>query len=284
MKLAFNTFPYSSFPTFLPTFSLDETIRSVAGFGYDAVEIGCCAPHAWPHHLSKERRAEIRAIAGGEGIEISALLPAIGGGFGCNPCSGLRAERQATIGHYTDIVDLASDLGAGLVLYIGGWRAHDMAHEDGWKYSLDCLRTVAAHAADRNIVIAIEPTTSDTNLIDTAADARRMMVESEAENVRLMFDTFHVDYEGKPLASYVTDMGAELVNVHAAETGRKTIGDGAMDWAALIEALVAAYYQGYFTVETGFGERGADPREVARRSMEFIRDRIAEATHDRKSA
>ena len=27
MKFAFNTFPYSSFPTFLPTYTLDETIR-----------------------------------------------------------------------------------------------------------------------------------------------------------------------------------------------------------------------------------------------------------------
>ncbi len=274
MKLAFNTFPFSSFPNILPTFSLEEAIRSIAAIGYDAVEIGCCAPHAWPQHLSRKRRDEIRAIAQGEGIAVSSLLPAIGGGFGCNPCSVLPAEREATIGHYKDIVDLASDLGAGMVLYIGGWRANGMAFDDGWKMSLDCLRAVAAHAADRNITIAIEPTTADTNLIDTAADARRMMVESRADNVRLMFDTCHVAFEGKPLSRYVEDMGAELVHIHAADTARKAIGDGDMNWDELLRSLHVSNYTGYFTVETGFGFRGIDPIDIATRSYRYLKQRM----------
>ncbi|WP_428423488.1 sugar phosphate isomerase/epimerase family protein [Pararhizobium sp.] len=274
MKLAFNTFPFSSFPNFLPTYPLEEAIRSIAAIGYDAVEIGCCAPHAWPQQLSRTRRKEIRQIASGEGLAISSLLPAIGGGFGCNPCSVLRAERHATIEHYKEIVDLAADLGAGLVLYIGGWRAEDLSHEEGWAQSLDCLRAVAAHAGDRNIVIAIEPTTADTNLIDTASDARRMMVESEASNVRLMFDTCHIAYDGKPLSSYVEEMGTELVHLHAADTNRKAIGDGDMDWDNLLRSLTASSYAGYFTVETGFGARGIDPRGIAARSFRFLKDRL----------
>ncbi|OBZ94918.1 sugar phosphate isomerase [Pararhizobium polonicum] len=277
MKLAFNTFPFSSFPTFLPTYPLEDAIRSLAAIGYDAVEIGCCAPHAWPQQLSRARRGEIRAIAAGEGIAISSLLPAIGGGFGCNPCSVLRAERQATIEHYKEIVDLASDLGAGMVLYIGGWRAEGMPYEDGWAHSLDCLRSIATHAADRNITIAIEPTTADTNLIDTAADARRMMHESEGENVKLMFDTCHVAYEGKSLASYVDEMGADLVHLHAADTDRKAIGDGDMDWDSLLRALQRSGYQGLFTVETGFGSRGIDPHDIARRSFSYLKDRLSPA-------
>lgn len=274
MKLAFNTFAYSSFPTFLPTYTLEETIRSVAATGYDAIEIGCCAPHAWPQHLSRIRRREIRAMAEGEGLAISALLPAIGGGFGCNPCSTLRAERQATIGHYTDIIDLAADLGAGMVLFIGGWRAQGMTRQEGWGYSLECLRLIASHAADRGIIIAIEPTTADTNLIDTADDARRMMQESGAGNVRLMFDTFHVDHEGRPLETYVAEMGDVLVNVHLADTARRAIGDGDVDWSPMLSALVERKYSGYLTVETGFGIRGADPAEVARRSYAFLRQAL----------
>jgi len=271
MKFAFNTFPYSSFPTLLPTYTLDETIRSIAEAGYDAVEIGCCAPHAWPQHLAKDRRKEIRAIADAEGLDISALLPAIGGGFGCNPCSSLRAERQATVSHYIDIIDLASDLGAGMVLYIGGWRAQGMSPETGWDYSTECLRQIAIHAQDRGITIAIEPTTSDTNLIDTPADARRMMEAVETSNVKLMFDTFHMDFEGGSFAAYVAEMGADLVNIHVADTQRKAIGEGTTDWLLCMEALVTANYTGHVTVEAGFGHRGAEPGEVARESLRHLR-------------
>ncbi|WP_171026142.1 sugar phosphate isomerase/epimerase family protein [Mesorhizobium comanense] len=275
MKFAFNTFPFSSFPTLLPTYPLEDAIRSLAAIGYDALEIGCCAPHAWPQHLSRSRRNDIKAIAAGEGIAISSLLPAIGGGFGCNPCSILRVERQATVEHYKGIVELASDLGAGMVLYIGGWRAEGMSRQDGWAHSLDCLRAVAAHAADRDITVVIEPTTADTNLIDTAADARRMMAESEGDNVRLMFDTCHVAHEGRSASSYVGDMGLDLVHLHAADTGRRAIGDGNMDWDDLLRSLLASDYGGYFTVETGFGARGIDPHDVARRSLKYLKERLA---------
>jgi protein FrlC len=274
MKFAFNTFPFSSFPTILPTYSLSDTIRALASIGYDAVEIGCCAPHAWPAHLSKMKRAEIRSLADSEGIAISSLLPAIGGGFGCNPCSILRAERLATISHYTDIVDLAHDLGGKIVLFIGGWRAEEMSREQAWAHSLNCLRKVAAHAAERGISIAIEPTTADTNLIDTAADARRMMIEAESENVGLMFDTCHISFEGRPLSSYVTDMGRDLMHLHAADTGRKAIGEGDMDWDDLLRALIRANYQGYFAVETGFGSRHINPLNVARDSLRFLIERL----------
>lgn len=278
MKFAFNTFPYSSFPTFLPTYTLDETIRSIAEAGYDAVEIGCCAPHAWPQHLARDRRQEIRAIAGGEGLEISALLPAIGGGFGCNPCSSLRAERQATVSHYIDIIDLASDLGAGMVLYIGGWRTQGMSLETGWDYSTECLREIAVHAQDRGIIIAIEPTTSDTNLIDTPADARRMMEAVGTSNVKLMFDTFHMDFEGGSFADYVAETGADLVNIHMADTQRKAIGEGTTDWLPRMEALVTANYTGHVTVETGFGRRGVEPAEVARTSLRHLQQVLEAVT------
>lgn len=277
MKFAFNTFPYSSFPTFLPTYSLEETIRSISASGYDAVEIGCCAPHAWPQHLSKDRRQEIRSIAMGEGLEISALLPAIGGGFGCNPCSALRAERQATAAHYIDIIDLASDLGAGMVLYIGGWRAEGMPRETGWAHSVDCLRHISSHANDRGITIAIEPTTADTNLIDTPADARRMMQDVAASNVKLMFDTFHMNFAGDSFEGCVAEMAGDLANIHMADTDRKAIGDGDMDWHSCLGTLVATNYEGFVTVETGFGRRGIDPGEIASRSIRHLRSCLAQA-------
>jgi len=275
LKFCFNTFAFSSFPTFLPTYSLKETIRILAEIGYDAVEIGCCAPHAWPDHLSKDDRKEIAKAAKGEDIAISSLLPAIGGGFGCNPCSTLAAERQATIDHYMKIIDLAHDLNAGMIIYIGGWRAQGMSQSDGWAYSLSCLQQVAAYASAAEIQIAIEPTTADTNLVDNAADARRMMAECEATNVGLMFDSCHVVFDGQSPQSYVHAMSDALLHLHAADTGRTAIGKGKIDWDSLLKSLLEYQYKGYFTVETGFGSRDVDPVDVARFSLSYLRERLS---------
>jgi fructoselysine 3-epimerase len=81
MKYAFNTWAYSSFPAWLPSYPLDEAIRRIAPIGYDGVEIGCAAPHAWPAYLNKERRAELRNLLDASGLQAVSLLPTPGGGY-----------------------------------------------------------------------------------------------------------------------------------------------------------------------------------------------------------
>ena len=60
MKYSFNTWVYGSFPVWLPSYPLEEVIKRLAIIGYDGVEIGCAAPHAWPDFLNKERRAFLK--------------------------------------------------------------------------------------------------------------------------------------------------------------------------------------------------------------------------------
>ena len=61
MKIAFNTWVYSSFPVWVPSYPLTETIERIAAIGYDGIEIGAASPHAYPDYLSRERRREIKA-------------------------------------------------------------------------------------------------------------------------------------------------------------------------------------------------------------------------------
>jgi fructoselysine 3-epimerase len=102
MKYAFNTWTYSSFPAWLPSYPLDEAIRRIAAIGYDGVEIGCAAPHAWPAYLNKERRAELRSLLRDCGLQAVSLLATPAGGPGFNPASPLTEEREATVRYYNE--------------------------------------------------------------------------------------------------------------------------------------------------------------------------------------
>jgi sugar phosphate isomerase/epimerase len=97
----------------LPSYPLDEAIRRIAAIGYDGVEIGCAAPHAWPAYLNKERRAELRSLLLDCGLQAVRLLATPGGGPGFNPSlPPLAKEREATVRYYNEVIDLALDLGA----------------------------------------------------------------------------------------------------------------------------------------------------------------------------
>lgn len=272
MKYAFNSWAYGSFPSWRPAYSLDDTIRRIAVAGYSAMEIGCASPHAWPAYLSDSRRKDIRARAEGEGVKIISLLPAPGGGPGCNPCSILAEEREFTKQHYCDVIDLAADLAAGLVLYIAGWRAEGMSRDLAWTLSIVTLQVIAAYATDRGIVIAIEPTSADSNLVDSAEDALKLMRDSGYKNVKVMFDTCHLLYRNEDGADYVRKMGTDLVHIHLADTGRSAPGDGDFNWTTLLQALKHSNFDGYLTVEAGFASRDVDPDDVAQRSLGFLQN------------
>jgi sugar phosphate isomerase/epimerase len=139
MKYAFNTWADSSFPSWLPSYPLDEAIRRIAAIGYDGVEIGCAAPHAWPAYLNKERRAELRNLLETCGLRAVSLLATPGGGPGFNPASPSPEEREATFRYYNEVIDLALDLGAGKVLYIAGWQIFGTTRQQAWDRSKDCF-------------------------------------------------------------------------------------------------------------------------------------------------
>lgn len=271
MKYAFNTWAYGSFPSWLPSYELDEAVRRLARIGYDGIEIGCAAPHAWPAYLGTERRRELRKLMTGEGLPAVSLLPAPGGGPGHNPASPLKEEREATIFHYGEVIDLAADLGAKLVLYIAGWQVFGTTRQEAWDRSLDCLIRIARRGAEKGITIVIEPTAADSNLIDTPHQALELMHACGEPNVKTMFDTYHALYRDDVSADHVRILGKDLAHVHFADTDRTTPGDGEVDWLSVMQALKDTGYSGYLTMEIGFNTRKADPDAMARRALSYLK-------------
>ena len=281
MKYAFNTWAYSSFPAWLPSYPLDEAIRRIAAIGYDGVEIGCAAPHAWPAYLNKERRAELRALLTDCGLQAVSLLATPGGGPGFNPASPLAEEREATVRYYNEVIDLALDLGAEKVLYIAGWQIFGTSRQQAWDRSKDCLDRIALHADKKGITIVVEPTAAATNLIETADDALELMRSVARDNVKVMFDTLHALYRNEIPADYVRVMRGDLVHVHVSDSNRVIPGEGRVDWIGLMQALNECGYSGYLTMEIGLDSRAADPDQIARTALRYLKGVESQLNCDR---
>src|ERR1700751_2379652 len=229
MRYALNTWAYSSFRAWLPAYPLDEAIRRLAAIGYDGVEIGCAAPHAWPGYLNKERRAELRNLLETCGLQAVSLLATPGGGPGFNPASLWAEEREATIRYYNEVIELALDLGAEKVLYIAGWQIFGTSRQQAWDRTKNCLDQIASHAGKKGITIVVEPTAAATNLIETADDAMELMRSVARDNVKVMFDTLHALYHSEIPADYVRAMRDDLVHIHVSDSNRVIPGEGRVD-------------------------------------------------------
>jgi len=173
--------------------------------------------------------------------------------------------------HYKDVIDLAADLGSPTVLYIAGWVIYGTRQQDAWKYSLESLREIAESARPKQITICVEPTPSNSNLIDSADDALLLMEQAGLPNVKVMFDTIHVLYRNEVPSDYVYTMGKHLAHVHLSDLDRLAPGQGRMDFLPVLQALKDVGFEGYVTMEVGLKSRSSHPDSIARASLEHLK-------------
>jgi len=280
MKLAFNTWVYSSFPVWVPSYPLDETIERIAKIGYDGIEIGAAAPHAYPDYLSTERRREIKQLLQANGIALSSMLPAPGGGPGFNVSSPMPEERAAAIDQYTKVIRLCAELGGKTVIYVAGWQIYGTTREQAWDWSRQALSALAPIAREAGVTLVIEPTSADSNLVDDCDDALRMMREVNEPNVKLMFDTYHVLYRNEVASDYVYRFGKDLHHVHFADSNRLPPGEGKGDFLSVVQALYDIGYDGYIAMEIGYDRRDVSPDAFARRALGNVKGFLGSVRRD----
>jgi protein FrlC len=271
MKLSFNTWVYSGFPVWVPSYPLEEVIRRLARIGYDGIEIGAAAPHAFPDYLSAERRREIKRVLDGEGLKVSSMLPAPGGGAGYNVASPDAPERAAAIDMYKKVADLCGEWGSPVLLYVAGWQVFGTPRRQAWDWTQAALGEVADHAAGQGVTVCVEPTSADSNLIDSCDDMIELMDAVNRPNVGAMFDTYHTLYRNEVPADYVYRLGERLKHIHLADVNREPPGSGVVDYVSLIQALRDVKYAGYLTMEIGFNRRNVEPDDMARRAHVYLK-------------
>lgn len=270
MKLAFNTWVYSSFPVWVPSYPLEEVVPRLAAIGYDGIELGAASPHAYPDYTGAQRRREIRQLFERNQIALVSMLPAPGGGPGFNVASPLPEERAGAIGQYKKVVELCADLGGKIVLYVAGWQVFGTTRQQAWGWSRAALEEIARFAETHNVTICIEPTSADSNLIDSADDALTLQAETGASNVKLMFDTYHTIYRNEVATDYVHRFGKDLAHIHLADSNRLPPGEGVGAFPMLIDTLKKTGFDGYLTMEIGFNRRDVDPDAIAKRAYDYI--------------
>jgi len=271
MKYAFNTWVYSSFPNWVPAYPLKDTIDRLARIGYDGIELGCASPHAWPYFLDADKRREINRWLKDAGIVFSSLLPVPGGGPGANIASAIKEEREWSVQHVKDVVDMAVDFNCDKVLIVCGWMIYGTPQKEAWSYSREGIRSIAEYAKTKGVSLTLEPTPTDSNLVESADDALNMMEEVGLDNVSVMFDTAHAFYRNEPPTDYIYRMGKDLKHIHLTDYDRKAPGTAGCDFVSIMQALKDVNYDGYVTMETGFTARGNHPDSIARISLEHLK-------------
>jgi L-ribulose-5-phosphate 3-epimerase len=271
---------------------LDGGLAAAAELGADGVQMYATAGATHPDNMNAAARSALRRRIGDMGLELAAVCGDFGGhGF------AIARQNPKRIDNSKKVMELAMDLGCRVVTTHVGVVPADRSHPRYAVLASACEK-LARHAESAGAVFAIETGPEPSAVLRAFADdvggggglgvnfdpANLAMVIAEdipaaVATLRPYIVHTHAKdglnlqpVDAEKLYEAFAEGGIE--GFHAGQFIREvSLGEGAVNFPRYIDALRAAGYDGYLTVER---EVGPDPRRDIRQAVAFLRDLLAQ--------
>ncbi len=241
--------------------------------GYDAIEIAPFTLGKPIREISSLERAEMRRLAGAEGLAISGLHWLLAGTEGYHLTHPELETRRQTSDYLCDLVRLCDDFG-GRFMVLGSPKQRNLAagvgFEQGWGFALETLEEPLRLASGKGVTICFEPLSpTETNFINTAAEAVRFAQATGSPAMKIILDVKAMSSEGRPIPEIIASAAPHFAYFHANDPNLKGPGFGTMDFRPILAALTRTGYTGYVSVEVFNFDEG--PEAIATRSIDYLR-------------
>lgn len=177
-----------------------------------------------------------------------------------------RTVWQRGVDRHKAALDLAAAMGAdrmGGILYSAFGKASRVATQDNFAAATDGLAIVAERAKEMGMLLSLEVVNRyETNLINTAADAIRMIETIGAKNVKVHLDTFHMNIEENDMMAALETALPHLAYFEIDQNHRGLLSRGTLDFSPFLIRLKEAGYSGLVGVEA-FSSAVSHPDIVA---------------------
>jgi hexulose-6-phosphate isomerase len=178
-----------------------------------------------------------------------------------HPDEKVRAEGFAG---FEQAIQDAAALGASTVLLVPGVVNAEVRYDECWERSQEQIRRAIPIAEKAGVRIAIENVWN--HFLLSPMEAARYIDGFESPVVGWFFDVGNIVNYGWP-EQWIRILGRRIINLHLKEFSRKKrdaeglwkgfsveLGEGDVNWAAVMKALDAIGYQGFATAEVPGGD------------------------------
>jgi len=261
---------------------LEVTFQRLQKYGYDGVEL--------KGEPKLYQTGEVRKLCKKYNLSVLSIA-------GIYPWPTLERDiaspdegvRKKAVDYLQNCVDLAAGVGAPLVVVVpsavGKTSPIDsFEDEEEWiqekervgNYAVLSVREAAKYAEAKGILLVIEPINRyETFLVNTAEEGLRFIAEVNSPAVKIHLDVFHMNIEEANPAEAIRRCGKLLMNLHISDSNRMAVGDGHVDFRAIMYALKEIRYQWALTLEPV--PPVPNPYVATRlKRYEYLRDKYAE--------
>lgn len=212
---------------------LDQAVHRIADMGFKYFELMSAPPHCWPRGWSQAERAGFRKLYESLGLQVTSVNPTY---LDINMASPNHGIRDESIKQLRENVQLAHDIGAGVVIAPGG-RKHTLIAPDQayvWGLVKGALESLLPDCERLGVTFGLE---NGYNVTHTAELMVRMCRELPHPRLKLVFDLANATMVESPLDALEV-VAPHMAILHMSDTndkvwGHDRIGTGVIDWAAV---------------------------------------------------
>ena len=231
---------------------VETTIRRLAKFGYDGIEISYDSVELAPGATGT---AAVRESLKEHGVECVGSISLMFAGRDLIHAD--EAVRAGSVDYLKKCVTMIKELradadGPGTMSIVPSevGKVQAMASpEEEWDWAVAGLKAVREHANAEGVRIAVEPLNRfETNFVNRH-DQALLLAEAVGPDVGVCLDVYHMNQEESDLLQAFRNAGDRLFDVHVADNNRMAVGQGQLPWADIIGTLKEIGYDGSITVE-----------------------------------
>lgn len=172
-------------------------------------------------------------------------------------CSGDPAARERGISYARRAIDLCVGFGAHLFSVCAAQPPvpqlpfPDKPIRMLRKNFVDALKEICAYAAERGIVVPLEPLScyeAFPGVLTTVQEAAMLINEAGIPNLGIQPDISHMNPNVASISDSLRAVGKHICHVHINETTRYDLGSGHADFQSIFRALLDVSYTGYLAV------------------------------------
>jgi sugar phosphate isomerase/epimerase len=200
-------------------------------------------------------------------VLVPGALPLIGASTGAQ---GRLDDARRYFDAVFPLIAESAEPGAKIVFGSGRSRTapDGMPRETALERLAEVVRAARDRAAAADLRIMLEPLNrSETNLINSIAEAVEFLDEYGIDGVPVVADLYHIVLHGEPLESILQN-AARIGHAHIADSGRRYLGTGDWPWREFLATLQEAGYTDSVSLECHWG---TDFEGEVRSSLELLR-------------
>jgi L-ribulose-5-phosphate 3-epimerase len=273
MRLGYNTNGFAHH-------RLEDALEILAETGYSAVALTPDVHHLPPFESTPRTLADLRAR-----LERLDLAPVVetGARFVLDPrrkhrpnlLEGEAEGRRERLRLLVRCAEIAAELGGETISTWSGVLPEGVGREEAWEHLVVGVAELCRRVEGTSVRVAFEP--EPGMLVETLAGWERLRDAVGHPSLGLTLDVGHVPCTASiPVAEAIRRHSSELINVHlddvrGAVHDHLQIGEGELDFPAILRALEEVDYGGVASVELSRHSHTAP--EAARRAWEELRSR-----------